>query len=67
MSENQYLIDEDGDGKWDYIYDPAGAISKYIKQEGQPDSEIPIIYILLIIIVFVAIILIIKLSSRKKK
>lgn len=67
MGKNQYLIDENGDGKWEYVYDPAGALSKYIKEETNITSELPfIVYPLLIIFVLIVIIIILKLVLTKK-
>jgi PKD repeat protein len=67
MGKNQYLIDENGDGKWEYVYDPAGALSKYIKEETNITSVLPfIIYPLLIIFVLIIIIIILKLVLTKK-
>ena len=65
--KNQYLIDEDGDGEWDYIYDSTGALIKYTKEEKNTIFEFPfIIYPLVIMFLIGITFFILKLFFTKK-
>ena len=62
-SDGCYLIDEDGDGTWDYIYDPIrGSLTPYAQdiEEKQQRKELlwmPTLIIMIIIVTAIALII----------
>jgi parallel beta-helix repeat protein len=58
MQDDKQLIDLDGDGKWDYVYDPAlGLISAYV--EVVTPLNTPWLSITICVVIFVVILLIV--------
>ena len=54
--DNRYLLDENGDGKWDYVYDYVlGTISPYKKDE-RSYFQIELLIIVILIVLFLIII-----------
>jgi len=57
LQNGSYLIDDTGDGKWNWIYDPVtGNLSKY-HEAPTPSDEFPWIAIIIIIVVVIAILI----------
>ena len=66
QTNGKYLIDDDGDGNWDYIYDPStDTLEKYT--EPKTEDNTVWYYLLAIIIIPVLLILFFLLSKRKEK
>jgi hypothetical protein len=62
---NQYLIDENGDSQWDYIYDLAGTLTPYKEEKTNPSSDLPFI-IIIVIVLFLVILIVLKFVVYKK-
>ena len=62
-----YLIDSDGDGEWDYYYDPeTNKLSVYSAPQYFPAEEDYTLYIVLIVIVIVVLVIFAALIMRKQ-
>jgi hypothetical protein len=55
MSDGKYLIDEDGDGKWDWIYDKEPDILTPYKEKEETEDDNTLCYILILVIIILAI------------
>ena len=61
----KYLIDEDGDGKWDWVYDKeTDTLTPYTEEE---EDDYTLWYVLIILLLIIILIIIGYLASRKKK
>lgn len=69
QDDGNYSIDSDGDGSWDYTYDPAaGTITSFKEEEPEPEEKIeefPYTILAVIIIAFIIIALIIYLYKKE--
>jgi hypothetical protein len=62
---NNFLIDSNEDGKWDYSFNPSSGLSVY--QEETKKDEIPIFELIVVIIVVICVIIALILLWRRKR
>jgi chitodextrinase len=55
MSDGKYLIDEDGDGKWDWIYEKEPDILTPYKEKEETEDDNTLCYILVLVIIILVI------------